>query len=111
MFSDAFEAVGPSLNKTEKKPSEAQITLKKLKNALKDRDWRLVINTLEEWPDSANLSEEDKTDLGKSLGNLHDLIEKRKKQGKVFSSESLSDLSFELTDVLKKVEGRQSEES
>jgi len=111
MFSDGFEAVGPSLNNSEKELSQTQITLKKLKNAIKDRDWRLVINTLEEWPDSANLSEEDKTDLGKSLSNLHDLIEKRKKQGKVFSSESLSDLSFELDEALKKVEGRQSEES
>ncbi len=106
MFSDGFETIGSISSHSEKELSQTQATLKKINSAIKDRDWRLVINILEDWPDLTNLPEKDKSDLRRSLDNLHALIEKRKKQGKVFSSESLSDLSFELVDVLKKVEGK-----
>lgn len=106
MFSDGFESIGLISSSSEKEPSQTQLIIKKFKTAIKDRDWRLVINILDDWPDASVFSEEDKNNLSKSLLSLHSLIEKRNKQGKVFSSESLSDLSSDLAEALRKVEGK-----
>jgi hypothetical protein len=60
----------------------------------------LVINILEDWPETANLAKDEQQDLLKALGRLRSLMGKRREEGKTFSSESLSDLSSELEQAL-----------
>ena len=100
MFNDGFETVGYNSFSSEREPSRVEKTLSLLKTAVKSEDWRLAINVLEDWPEESESDSSEQSDLRKALDKLHGLLQKRKEQGRVFSSESLGDLATDLEEAL-----------
>ncbi|MFA5024531.1 MAG: hypothetical protein WC523_06290 [Patescibacteria group bacterium] len=97
MFADGFDQIGGlSNNQPEKKLSAWEFKLNFFKTAVKDQDWRSVINSLEDWPPVASLSVPEKEAAEKNLHKLRRLMAEAEESGRVFSGDSLEDLSEEL---------------
>jgi len=105
MFADGFESVGILPNKSEKISAEISQLSASFKKAGKERDWRLVIQLLEDFPELNKTNYSEQLILQDILKDLRSLVEKRDKKGKVFSSESLTDLSGQIHDLLSLREG------
>lgn len=100
MFAESLDGGASAAAQPEKPLSPWEESLVKLSQALDDDDWHLVIDLLETWPPLSQMSEAEAALARESVSNLCRTIEKDRRQGKVFSSESLSDLEEPLFNAL-----------
>ncbi len=100
MFAEGLGRINPVADQPEKPPSPWKEDLETLSRALADNDWRLVIDLLEAWPPLERLSEAEGALARETISSLCRAVADNKRQGKVFSSESLSDLEVPLEAAL-----------
>ncbi len=100
MFADGGDRIGYMSESLEYEPTKIELAQTRLKTAVKTEDWRSVIQSLGNLPQPASLSAEEVESVVHLLGKIRSKIETRKKEGGIFSSESLGDLEPELEQSL-----------
>ena len=101
MFNESGSNIGYNSENPEHVPSPVENILERLKKGKKDEDWQTIIDVLEGLPRAEHLSEKETADIFKSLSKLRKIVDERTAAGRIFSGDSLEDLSEKLEAILK----------